>query len=153
MPAPKTDKHKAALALAQWALTGFTFDDAGRIAKQHGTTDRTLRRWREKLKTDAELSTKYELYLKELVQPDNTAESMDLNHWTTELNFTLNAALKKQAELIAMANKVEHLEHVNSAVSTLTEIQFARDVLFNNKSAEQNSTLSEDGGDYSEAYN
>ena len=134
--APQIDTHKAALALAQWAILGFTQADAAQVTKQHQITYKTLRRWRDKLKTDEHLSITYENYLANLAKTD-TIETLELNHWSIELNKTLNAALTKQAELIHKANQVEHLEYVNSAVETLTEIQFARDMIGNELQSSQ----------------
>lgn len=133
----KRNNHKAALALAQWALKGFTEASAGQIAKTHETTYRTLRRWRDKLKEDIDLSSKYQQYLHEMTTTGQTYETIDLKHWSVELNETLNAALQKQRELIEKADNLEHLSDVNQAVGTLTEIQFARDVLFTEQGPEE----------------
>lgn len=116
MANPKRDNEKAARALADAHL-----HDDRTACEIHKITDRTLRRWREALKSDPELSALFRLYCQQAAATD----------WAKEIDSALASTTRKLQELVEAAQTPdpETIEAVTGAVATLAEVAMTRDVL------------------------
>jgi hypothetical protein len=109
------DNHLAARALVDALLT----NDRTAAAK-HGITDRTLRRYREALETDPELSALFR------VMRDAALTSS----WTQELDRSLTELMAEvRARIPKLPQSIEGFERVVDAIRALGEIAVAREVL------------------------
>jgi len=111
----KRDNQLAARALADAVLT----NDRTAAAK-HKITDRTLRRYREALDTDAELSASFRTALDALLT----------SSWVTELDRGLSDLIGQlRTRSLTLANSPEGYQALVDAVRALGEIAVAREVL------------------------
>lgn len=126
---PRRDNNLAARALADAVLT----NDRTAAAK-HGITDRTLRRYREALETDPELSATFRA----------TLDALLTEGWAKELDAGIRdliGQLRRRSE--TLANTPEGYQALVDAVRALGEIAVAREVL--NAAAEQDAAPAQAG--------
>lgn len=113
---PKRDNERAARALVDAVLYG------DRTACEiHKITDRTLRRYREALESDEELSALF----------DELSTQAARLPWAQQIDLTLSGASAKLLDLIQKASNPtpETIVAVTGAVQSLAEIAMTRDML------------------------
>lgn len=111
----RRDNHQAARALADAVLTS----DRTAAAK-HGITTRTLRRYREALHTDPELSASFRAALDELLTKS----------WADELDAGLQEIIRQlRARTETLPESVDGYMAIVEAAKALGEIAVAREVL------------------------
>lgn len=144
----KRDNELAGLILAEWALTGFKFNDSGNIAKKYNITSRTLRNWRNDLDKDDELSTSFQLALKEL---STGQKPTDLNrkHWASVMHDALidltEDVRRLWLEMFKEANtwdkKVQLFSLAVTYSAQLTEPQIVREIVNGSTTTEESTKL------------
>jgi hypothetical protein len=112
---PQLDNHTAALILVDAILT----NDRTAAAK-HGITDRTLRRYRDALRTDQELSALFQLARKDAAQ----------RSWAQELDAGLVEVITQiRTRSERLPDTPEGYQAIVDAARALGEIAVAREVL------------------------
>ncbi|GGR31378.1 hypothetical protein [Deinococcus ruber] len=116
MASPKRDNAKAARVLVDAALHGDRT-----TCERHKITDRTLRRYRQALDEDSELSALY-AQLSKLVSTQN---------WADELNTSLTGLIRKLGSMVQElpGSTAENISAVTGAIKVLSEIALTREVL------------------------
>ena len=133
MPKPELDKHRAARILAEAALTS-----DGQAADKYGVTTRTVRRYREALFEDTELSA---LFM-------NLLRAAETQNWLSQLDATMLALLKKITgglELVSPED-IGDLARLAEIMDTLAEIRLSRDMYGVDEKGEQEERAHRTGG-------
>jgi transposase-like protein len=116
MPKPVVDKPKAARALAEWAFKNYKYAEVFAIADKFEVNEKTVRRWRNALEHDVDLSRLFEERFNELLNQD----------WGKKLEEAISTGISKVQELLESS---ESLPEAVEALKALAEIKITREVL------------------------
>ena len=112
----KRNNQKAARAIAEWALYGFKYGEAQKVADNHSVTVRTLTNWYIATKKDPELSELYQKAAKTLADQD----------WAQTLSHDIS---QLQSLLLSQAKESKSVQDLTLAHRSLAELQIAKELL------------------------
>lgn len=112
----KRDNHKAARALAEWALSNFSRSSALTVAQNHEIAERTLWRYLAALKDDTELSALL----------DDATQSLLNSGWASRIDKTMSKVMDK---IDGVLEDKQSLSDLTNAFRQIAEIALAKQVL------------------------